>query len=162
MSANATMAAQAAGFPASIGLSIPITGYLTLDIFCITLLGSLFVTLVNKYLTDQVKIKALRKEQKQLQKKMRKMMETDPKKAQAMQKELFAKNLEAMKQMMRPKILIVQMLPMLLLLLLVKAVYSQFGEFFNVFGLTTFGWLGTYITFSLINSLVLKKVLDVA
>jgi len=74
-----------------IGLSIPFTGSAVIDIFFITLFTSLFITLVNKYLGDQVRIKALRKEMKSLQKEMRATMTKDPKKAQAMQKEMMKK-----------------------------------------------------------------------
>ncbi len=145
-----------------IGSIVPFTGSLTADIFLISLVGSLFVTLVNKYLSDQVKIKALRLEMKELRKQQREFMTKDPKKAQKVQQEMMKKSMENMKHSMNPKIMLTTMLPMLFLFALVRQYYSQFGEFFNFLGFTHFGWLGTYIVFSIINSIVLKKLLDVA
>jgi uncharacterized membrane protein (DUF106 family) len=72
------------------------------------------------------------------------------------------KNFENMKHAMNPKILVITMLPMLLLFFFVKTYYTHFGEFFTPFDLVSWGWLGTYIVFSIINSIALKKILDVA
>jgi uncharacterized membrane protein (DUF106 family) len=143
------------------GTTLPLTGNPALDIFCISLLGALFVTLVNKYLSDQIKIKALRAEMKELQKKMRKQMSKNPEKAKQMQQEIFKKNLENMKHAFNPKIMLITMLPMLLLFFFIRSHYGGFGEFLDL-GFTQFGWLGTYIVFSIINSIALKKILDVA
>ena len=44
--------------------SVPFSFHPALDIFLITIFASLFTTLINKYMTDQVKIKALRSEMK--------------------------------------------------------------------------------------------------
>ena len=51
--------------PLLAGNSIPLTTSPIMDIFLIALVGSLFTTLVNKYMTDQVKIKALKKDMKE-------------------------------------------------------------------------------------------------
>ena len=63
---------------------------------------------------------------------------------------------------MNPKVMLVTMIPTLLILSLVAKAYSPLGEFFPVFNWWTWGWLGTYIFFSILNSILLKKVLDVA
>ena len=145
------------------GHTIPLTGNPTLDIFLVALVASLFVTLINKYFTDQVKIKALRKEMKDLQKELRKHVGKDHKKAQEIQSKIMQKNLENMKYAMNFKVMLITMFPMLILFYFIKMYYSHLGEFFTVpiFG-WHFGWLGTYITFSIINSILLKKILDVA
>ncbi len=145
-----------------LGQNIPFTGSYTLDIYVITLVASLFITLVNKYLSDQVAIKALKQEMKESQKKMRKIMAKDPKKAQVLQQEHMKKSFEMMKHTMNPKIMLVTMIPMMAMFFYVRALYGPFGEFFNFLGLTTFGWFGTYLIFSIINSIILKKILDVA
>ncbi len=145
-----------------LGHTIPVTGNPIYDIYILTLIISLFITLVNKYMSDQKKIKALRAELKILQKKMRKEMAKDPKKAQIMQKEIMKKNFENMKYAFNPKIMLITMVPLMFIFISVRQFYSPFGDILNVFGLTTFGWLGTYIIFSIINSMILKKVLDVA
>lgn len=141
--------------------SLPISSSPVIDIFVLALIGALFTTLVNKYMNDQVKIKALRAEMKGLQKKVREVMKKDPKKAQVLQQEIMKKNLENMKHVMNPKIMIITMIPMLFLFFIIRTYYSQFGVILNL-GFTEFAWLGTYITFSILNSIVLKKVLDVA
>ena len=147
--------------PLLLGHTAPFTNSPTMDIFLLALIGALFTTLVNKYLSDQVKIKALRKDMKDLQKKMRNVMQKDPQKAQKLQKEIMKKNMENMKHSMNPKILLTTMLPMLFLFFFIRKYYSQFGEFLNL-GFTTFGWLGSYIVFSIILSIALKKLLKVA
>ena len=47
-----------------IGLTTPFTMNPLIDIIIIALIAALFTTILNKYLTDQVAIKALRKEMK--------------------------------------------------------------------------------------------------
>lgn len=144
------------------GYSAPFTTGPTLDIYIITLFVALFITLVNKYMSDQVKIKALRKEMKDLQKKMRKEMAKDPQKAQKIQKEIMKKNMENMKHAMNPKIMLITMVPIFIVFTFVGRLYGDSGQFFNFLGWWTWGWLGTYIFFSIINSILLKKLLDVA
>jgi len=145
------------------GQTFPITSSPTYDIILITIVAALFITLVNKYLSDQVKIKALRSEMKDLQKKMRKLMSKDPAKAKKMQGEIMKKNMENMKHAMNPKIMLITMVPLLGVFMFVSKYYSQFGEFFTPFnGFVMWGWLGTYIFFSIISSIIMKKVLDVA
>lgn len=144
-----------------LGANVPFLGTPVLDIFILTVLTALFTTLVRKYLTDQVSIKALRLEMKQLQKKLREQMKKDPAKAQILQKEIMKKNMENMKTEFNPKIMLTTMIPLLFVFFLVQQLYSPLGEFFNL-GFTTFGWLGTYIVFSIFNSIIIKKALDVA
>ncbi|MCA9497072.1 MAG: DUF106 domain-containing protein [Nanoarchaeota archaeon] len=144
------------------GISFPFTNSPTMDIFLMSLVASLFITLINKYMSDQVKIKALRAEMKELQKKMRSTMTKNPEKAKKIQQEIMKKNMENMKHAFNMKIMVITMLPMLLLFGFISKNYAQFGEFFNFFGLTTFGWLGTYLVFSIFCSIALKKILNVA
>ncbi len=149
------------------GISLPITPYVALDIFIITFIVALFMTIINKYMTDQITIKALRKEMKELQKKFKETMQKDPAKAQKIQQEIMKKSLENMKHSMNLKVMLVTMIPLLLVFSLVSKAYGPFGEFFNLFSFldwqwSLWGWLGTYIFFSIVNSLILKKVLDVA
>jgi len=146
-----------------IGQNVPLTGSPSIDIFLITLVIALFTTLVNKHFTDQVAIKASRAEMKELQKKMRKEMTKNPEKAKQLQSEIMKKNLENMKHSMNLKVMLITMGPLLFIFTLLPKYYGHFGEFFTPFGgIVEFGWLGTYILFSIINSMALKKVLDVA
>ena len=162
---NATLALAANqtadAVPTIFGSAVPLTFSPVLDIFLIALVGSLFVTLINKYLGDQTRIRALKEEMKDLRKKSREAMMKDPKKAQKIQKEMMQKSMENMKLTMNPKIMLTTMLPMLLILGLVRNLYAPLGDFWDL-GFTTFSWLGTYIIASIIWSLVLKKALNVA
>jgi uncharacterized membrane protein (DUF106 family) len=148
----------------ALGLTFPLSGSPTLDIFLITLLVALFTTLINKYFSDQIKIKALRAEMKELQKTMREHIKNkNPTKASAIQKDIMKKNMENIKHAMNPKILLLTMVPLLIVFSFISKIFGDFGEFFTfpIFG-WTFGWLGTYIIFSIICSIAMKKVLDVA
>lgn len=160
-SLNATKEAVENGSEYFMASSLPFTVSPLIDIFIYSLAVSLFITLVNKYMTDQVKIKALRAEMKELQKKMKSIASKDPEEARKLQQQIFQKNMENMKHNMNPKILIITMIPALIVLFHISQGYSQFGEFWDL-GFTQFGWLGSYITFSIINSLLLKKLLKVA
>ncbi|MFW6285899.1 MAG: hypothetical protein ACOC16_01890 [Nanoarchaeota archaeon] len=160
-SINQTINDSISQVPLFLGISAPLTMSPLLDILIIAFIGSAFVTIINKYLSDQVKIRALRAEMKDLKKKSRKYMVKDPQKAQAIQQEMMKKSFESMKHAMNPKVLIITMIPMLLLIGLVKNLYSPFGDILNL-GFVQFAWLGTYIVFSIIWSIALKKLLDVA
>ena len=143
------------------GYTFPITSSPIIDVYIITIFASLFITLINKHFTDQPLLKRSKEEMKSLQKEMRKVMRENPKKAQALQKEIFKKNMVMMKQNLNPKIMLMTMLPMILIFIFIKNNYTQFDQFLNL-GFATFGWLGTYIIFSIINSVILKKLLKVA
>lgn len=145
------------------GVGIPFTGYALVDIYLITLIVAVFTTIITKYLTDQITIKALRKDLKDSQKKMREVMKKDPQKAQEMQKKIMKKNFELMKHSMNLKMILVTMGPLLIVFTLIGKLYPS-----NIFptildlGFVSFAWLGTYIVFSIINSIALKKILKVA
>lgn len=153
--------------PELFGSTLPVTSSPIFDIYLITLMTSLFITLVNKYLSDQTKIRALKEEMKELRKSHREFMVKDPKKAQKIQQEMMKKNMESMKHTMNPKIMLTTMLPMIFLIGILRQYYGPFGLITDFgFGFwflwQPWGWLGTYIFFSMINSILLKKVLDVA
>ena len=145
-----------------LGMGVPYSGNIILDIYLISLVAAVFITLVNKYMTDQTKIKALRSEMKELRKKQQEVLKKkNPKEMQEFQQKMMAKSMENMKHSMNPKIMLTTMIPMLLLFGAVRVAYGEFGEFLDL-GFTQFGWLGTYICFSILNSIIVKKILDVA
>lgn len=146
-----------------LGQTIPFTGSALFDIYLITLVVAVFTTIVTKYLTDQVSIKALRKDLKDSQKKMREVLKKDPQKAQEMQKKIMKKNFELMKHSMNIKMILVTMGPLLVVFTLIAKLYpaTLFPTILNL-GFISFAWLGTYIIFSIVNSLILKKVFNVA
>jgi len=150
--------------PKLLGMTVPITTNPVIDILVISLLVSLFITIVNKYMGDQKKIKALKDEMKILRKKQKEVMkEKNPKKMQEIQQEVMKKSMEQMKHTMNFKIMLVTMLPLFVALAAIRAAYTPFGKILNlgIFG-WELGWLGTYILFSIISSLIMKKILNVA
>lgn len=148
--------------PKILGYSVPITTDPVIDIFIIALLVSLFVTVINKYMGDQKKIKALKIEMKELRTKQKEIMKTkDPNKMKAIQQEIMKKSMENMKHTMNPKIMLITMAPLFIVLGVIRKSYSPLGDILNL-GFTQFGWLGTYILFSIAWSMIMKKVLDVA
>ena len=140
---------------------VPLTAYPLLDIYLFSLAVALFITLVNKHFTDQEKIRALRAEMKELQKNMREVAAKKPEKARQIQQDIFQKNLEILKSNLRPKIMLINMIPALFILLHIANGYAHYGDLLYL-GLFEFAWLGSYITFSIVNSLILKKLLNVA
>ena len=147
--------------PTFIGLNVPFTTEPWLDILIVSIIAALFTTLLNKYLTDQVSIKALRKEMKKKQKDMREMLKKDPAKAQKMQMEIMQKNMEVFKHSFNFKVMAITLIPMLFIFTQIRSGYMHYDVILDV-GLFSLGWLGTYIIFAIVASIVMKKALDVA
>lgn len=131
------------------------------DILLISIVAALFTTILNKYLTDQVSIKALRAEMKNKQKEMRELMKTNPQKAQAMQSEIMKKNMELFKYSFNIKIILITIVPLLYVFTEIRSAYSQYDVILDV-GLFSLGWLGSYIVLTLLASIVIKKILRVS
>jgi len=83
-----------------------------LAILIIALVISIIISVVYKFMTDQKKMKALKEEQKEFQKKMKEMKD-QPEKVMSMQKDAMKKNMEYMKQSFKPTL--VTMLPIILI-----------------------------------------------
>lgn len=142
-----------------LGVVLPFTGHPTLDMFVITLLTTLFTTLIHKFLSDQIAIKALKKEIKELGKKSRKIAVKDPEKARVLQQELMRKTMENFRHMFKP--MLFSALPLLIVFFYVQQFYSPFGVLIDL-GFIQFPWLMTYIVFSIICSIIIRKAMDVA
>ncbi len=69
-----------------------------LAIFIVSFLITLLITLVYKYTTNQSKLKQLKLEMKEKQKKIRELTKTQPEKAMKIQKDMMSSNMEMMKQ----------------------------------------------------------------
>lgn len=69
-----------------------------LAILLISVIITIIITLVYKFTTDQNKMKNLKKEMKEYQKKIKTLSKEDPKKAMAIQQEAMKKNMEYMKK----------------------------------------------------------------
>ncbi len=120
----------------------------------ISFILTLIVTLIYKYTTDQKSMKELKDDLKTLQNKM-KEHKADASKMMEIQKESMEKNIKYMKHTFVPMIL--TFLPIIIIFGWIGAKYAEEGKIF--FGL--FGWLGTYIIFSILFSYGLRKALKV-
>lgn len=155
------IASNVSSIPTFIFLEVPFSTGPFLDILIISLIASLFTTLLTKYLTDQTTIKALRAEMKKKQKAMREMLKKNPQKAQAMQNDLMKSNMEIFKHSFSIKMLAITAIPLLYVFTQIRIGYMHYDYIMNL-GFITFGWLGTYLILTIICSIILKKLLDVA
>ncbi|MBD3209331.1 DUF106 domain-containing protein [Candidatus Woesearchaeota archaeon] len=73
-----------------------------LAILIISVVITTLTTIAYKYLTDQTKMKALKKEMKGAQKRMKELSKSDPQKAMKMQKDMMGKNMELMRHSFKP------------------------------------------------------------
>ncbi|MBU4070256.1 MAG: DUF106 domain-containing protein [Nanoarchaeota archaeon] len=129
---------------------------LTIGMLILVFIISLFITLLQKYATDQKEMRRIKKEQKELQEEMKKYKE-HPEKLMSLQKKQFEFMGPMMKLSMRP--MVFSGIPLILF-------FRWFWDFFNVLGDPKFfgflSWFWFYLIGSMIFSMILKKVLDVA
>mgnify|MGYP003964352121 CR=1 FL=1 len=129
---------------------------LTVGMLLIVFLLSLLITLIQKYTTDQVALRALKKQQKAMQKEM-KEAKSDPKKMASLQKENMVLIPQQFKLSMGS--MAYTAIPFVLF-------FRWFNDYFLAAGNPKFfgfmGWFIFYLLFSIIFSSVLKKKLDVA
>jgi len=164
----------------------PMSNNPMLTVFLIATIIAFITTLANKLLVDQDAMEASKKEMKEFQEKMKEaQMSGDAKalaKAQAMQKDVMAKQGDMMKNSFKP--LIVTMLPIMLMfwwmiqpsnpingilvqlpqfvyyILLVPLWQSVFGMFYGGGGSSipfVAGWLGWYIMCTFAMTQILRK-----
>ncbi len=125
-----------------------------LGIIIITFIITLLTTLVYKYFTDQEALKKVKEDNKRLQQEM-KDHKGDVKKMAELQKEVFQKGfIEPMKHQWKP--LLITFLPFILIFGWLRVTYANAGDIF-----LGMGWFGTYIIFSILFSMVLRKILNV-
>ena len=113
-----------------------------------SVLVTLISTLVQKKFTDQEHLKSLKKRQKEIQKEIKKTKE--PSAMQELNAEMLKLTGVMFKKSMKP--MFVTMIPFLLLFAWLRGVYSPILS----------GWLWYYIGYSVLASIVLRKVLKVA
>ena len=122
----------------------------------ISLVITLLTTLLQKYTTDQNEIRRLKKEQKDIQEEVKKL-EHDPEAAMKKQGEMLKLTTEMMDYTMRPMIYTV--IPIILF-------FRWFNDYFaanegvKIFGMLS--WFWAYLIFSIVASIIFRKVLDVA
>ena len=109
---------------------------------------TLISTLVQKKFTDQEHLKSLKKRQKEIQKEIKKTKE--PSVMQELNAEMLSLTGVMFKKSMKP--MFVTMIPFLLLFVWLRGVYSPVLS----------SWIWYYIGYSVLASIVLRKVLKVA
>jgi len=120
-----------------------------LSIAIVSVLVTLVATLAHKYLTDQTHMKNLKKRQKEIQKELRGCK--DQKILKELNSELLKLTGVMMKSSFRP--MFVTVIPFLILFWWLKGIYVPImGN----------GWIWWYIGFSVVASIILRKVMKVA
>lgn len=114
---------------------------------------TLIVTLIYKYTTDQIFMKDVKSEIKDIQKQMKEHKE-DHKKVMDLQKIVMEKNMKYMMHSFKP--MLFTFIPVILIFGWLKTAYTDVGPVFY-----SFSWIWGYIIFSIIFSIVLRKVLKV-
>ncbi len=120
----------------------------------IVFLITLFITIVQKYTTDQEALKQIREDGKKMQQEM-KQYRDDPKKMMELQK----KQLETI-----PKSFDLTMKPLFYTAIPIILLFRWFADYqpltdYKFFGFL--GWLWTYLLLSIIMSLIIRKILKV-
>ena len=121
----------------------------------VVLIINLIQTLIHKYTTDQKELKKLKDEQKEVQAKMKELKD-QPDKLMELQKQQMAKLPQSFSLSM--KSIAYTSIPLILF-------FRWFDDFFDTLGdpkvVLGLGWIGTYIVFSIVFSMILRKVLKV-
>ncbi len=115
---------------------------------------SLGITLVQKYTTDQETLKDIRKEQKILQKEMKKYKE-NPEKILELQKKQFE---------FIPKTMDITMRPLMYTAIPIILFFRWFNDYFSLTEVKIFGflsWFLAYLIFAIIFSMIFKKIMNV-
>lgn len=128
-----------------------------ISVIVVAFILTLLITLVYKFFTDQKVLKAIKGEVKELQQEMKKFRD-NPEKMMQINKDIMSKNAIVMKSSFKP--LIITLVPVLLIFSWLRTTFSDAGDLINIFGLK-FGWFGTYVIFSIIFSIALRKLLKV-
>lgn len=123
----------------------------------IVLFINLIITFVHKYTTDQAKLKELKEKSKEIQSQIKEAQKNqDQEKVAELSKQSFSQMGEQMKQSFAS--MGYTAIPIILF-------FRWFGDFFtdldNPDIFLGFGWLGTYLIFSIIFSMVIRKILKV-
>lgn len=151
---NLTIVKQSVHFVLDPTAGALLTWNLTLGLALITLLINVFIVLLQKYTTDQVTLREIKKEQKLLNEEMKKF-KNHPEKLMELQK----KQLEFI-----PKTFEITLRPVMYTSIPIILLFRWFNDFFiagqgKIFGLS---WIWAYLIMSIIFSTILRKVFNVA
>ena len=139
----------------SFNLKFPVISPI-IDIFLVSLLTSFITVYLSKIVIGKEGIerrKLKREEMKTLRKKQMDLMKTNPNKAKEVNQELMKLTFDSMKESFNIKLILITMPILFIVFPFLSYNYNQYTDI--LFG---FGWLGTYIIFSILNSLILNKL----
>ncbi len=119
------------------------------SIIVVSFLVTLVMTLITKKITDQDRMKELKKIQKACQIKL-KDHKGNPQKMQEIQKEIMECSMELMKHSFKP--MIITFIPLIVLFWWIRGIYAPVLP----------AWLWYYIGTGIISNIVLRKLLNVA
>ena len=128
---------------------------LTWGMTFLVLIIALFMTIIQKYATDQKTMREMRDEQKALQEEMKRYKD-HPEKLMSLQKKQFEFMPKMMKLSMRP--LVYTAIPLILFFRWFVDYFGAIGEF-KFFGY--FSWFWFYLLGSIVFSSILRKVMNV-
>ncbi|RME55497.1 DUF106 domain-containing protein [Candidatus Woesearchaeota archaeon] len=124
-------------------------------LFAVSFLLTLLITLIYKWVTDQELMKTLKEDMKSMQKELKELKD-DPQALMAKQKEVMEKNMKYMMHSFKP--MLITFIPIILIFGWLRKYYETMGNPDVLFGLS---WLWSYIIFSIVLSMFLRKVLKV-
>jgi len=129
------------------------------NLLVISFLLTFIITLIYKWMTNQEMMKSLKTEIKELQSEM-KSSKDDHQKVMGLQKKAMEKNMKYMLQSFKP--MLVTFIPIIFIFSWLRNFYTSMGNptVLNL-GFMQLGWLGSYIVFSIILSILLRKVMKV-
>lgn len=122
-------------------------------IIFIAFILTLLITLAYKYMTDQEFMKKTKQEIKDVQKEM-KDNKQDHKKVMELQKHAMEKNMKYMMQSFKP--MLITFIPIIIIFGWLRKTYEPIGPV--LFGLS---WIWGYIIFSIVFSIIIRKLLKV-
>ncbi len=121
----------------------------------VSLILTLLMTLATKFFTDQKIMKTLKDELKELQNGLKDTAQTAEQKMH-LQKNMMAKNMEYMKHSLKP--MLITFLPIIVIFGWLRNYYIAIGDPKVFFGIS---WFWSYMIFSIVFSILLRKLLKI-
>ena len=129
------------------------------SVIVISFVLSLISSLIYKFFTNQEKIKELRLKAKEYQQQM-KESRSQPDKMLDIQKESMQVTMQMFRQNLKP--MAITLIPFLLVFSWLNSVYPRGVTVLTLPGVGwTLGFIGTYLIFSIIFSIIIRKVLKI-
>ena len=129
----------------------------------ITLIITIIITVVYKYLSNQHEVKTAKEETKVLQQELKKHKD-NPAKMMEINQEIMKRSATLMRNSFKPTL--ITLIPLLIIFGWLSKTFKDKGNFIHwgfsvpIFG-DGWGWLGTYILFSVIFSILIRKIMKV-